>query len=82
MKFFYSILFCLFNSNVTFANLAIEWVPRTNKEDHLYLAALHAPYSLVIWNVNKGWKEWKKSFTDILSTFSFDPFDGTKLACW
>ncbi|XP_065217428.1 WD repeat-containing protein 11-like [Planococcus citri] len=60
--------------------LAIEWVPRTNKDDHLYLAALHSPYSLVIWNVNKGWKEWKKSFTDILSTFSFDPFDGTKLA--
>lgn len=60
--------------------LAIEWVPRTNKDDHLYLAALHSPYSLVIWNMDKGWKEWKKSFTDILTSFNFDPFDGSKLA--
>lgn len=59
----------------------MEWVPRTNKDDHLYLAALHSPYSLVIWNMDKGWKEWKKSFTDVLSSFNFDPFDGSKLAC-
>ncbi|KAK7571105.1 hypothetical protein V9T40_014709 [Parthenolecanium corni] len=60
--------------------VAMEWVPRTNKDDHLYLAALHSPYSLVIWNMDKGWKEWKKSFTDVLSSFNFDPFDGSKLA--
>lgn len=59
--------------------LTIEWVPSPDKST-LYLASLHSLYSFVIWNVNDGTKLWKKTFTDTLNSFCFDPFDFTKLA--
>uniref|UniRef100_A0A8D8RS64 WD repeat-containing protein 11 n=2 Tax=Cacopsylla melanoneura TaxID=428564 RepID=A0A8D8RS64_9HEMI len=44
------------------------------------LAALHSPYSLVIWDMNKGVRLWRKVFTDTLLSFDIDPFDSTRLA--
>ncbi|XP_039301296.1 WD repeat-containing protein 11-like, partial [Nilaparvata lugens] len=59
--------------------LGMEWVPSAD-ESCLLLATLHAPYHLVIWDVLKQTKLWKKGFTDTLISFSFNPFDGTRLA--
>ncbi|KAK9508466.1 hypothetical protein O3M35_006019 [Rhynocoris fuscipes] len=58
--------------------LGMEWVP--GLENELMLAALHSPYFLVIWDVRKQTKLWKKSFTDTLLSFNFDPFNGSKIA--
>lgn len=57
----------------------MEWVP--GLENELMLAALHSPYFLIIWDIKKQAKLWKKSFTDALLSFNFDPFDGSKIAC-
>lgn len=62
-----------------FLFLGLEWVP--GLENELMLAALHSPYFLIIWDVKKQSKLWKKSFTDTLLSFNFDPFDGSKIAC-
>ncbi|RZF44986.1 hypothetical protein LSTR_LSTR001947 [Laodelphax striatellus] len=59
--------------------LGMEWVPSAD-ESCLLLATLHSPYHLVIWDVLKQTKLWKKGFTDTLISFSFNPFDGTRLA--
>lgn len=60
------------------AVLGMEWVP--GLENELMLAALHSPYFLIIWDIKKQAKLWKKSFTDALLSFNFDPFDGSKIA--
>ena len=57
----------------------MEWVP--GMENELMLAALHSPYFLIIWDIKKQSKLWKKSFTDTLLSFNFDPFDGSKISC-
>ncbi|XP_014255055.1 WD repeat-containing protein 11-like [Cimex lectularius] len=58
--------------------IGLEWVPGC--ENDLIAAALHSPYFLIIWDVKKQTKIWKKNFTDSLLSFSFDPFDRTKIA--
>ncbi|XP_073998789.1 WD repeat-containing protein 11-like isoform X2 [Rhodnius prolixus] len=58
--------------------LGMEWVP--GLENELMLAALHSPYFLVIWDIRKQTKLWKKSFTDTLLSFNFDPFNGSRIA--
>lgn len=45
------------------------------------LAALHPPYSFIIWNVKTKSKLWKKTYTETLVSFSFDPFNSSRLAC-
>jgi len=58
----------------------MEWVPGFDSGEHM-LAALHPPYSLVIWDTRKKTKLWKKSYTETLVSFNFDPFTPSKLAC-
>jgi len=58
----------------------MEWVPGFDSGEHM-LAALHPPYSLVIWDTKKKTKLWKKSYTETLVSFNFDPFTPSKLAC-
>lgn len=59
--------------------LDMEWVPGFDSGEHM-LAALHPPYSLVIWDTRKKTKLWKKSYTETLVSFNFDPFTPSKLA--
>ncbi|CAH0382935.1 unnamed protein product [Bemisia tabaci] len=59
--------------------LGLEWIRTNNKKD-LILAALHAPYFLVLWDVNKKTKMWKQNFPHTLVSLSIDPFDSTRLA--
>ncbi|XP_070541595.1 WD repeat-containing protein 11-like isoform X2 [Ptychodera flava] len=56
----------------------MEWLS-TQDASHDLLVALHPPYSIILWNADTGTKLWKKSFTENLMSFSFDPFDPTKL---
>ncbi|KAI5748459.1 hypothetical protein M8J77_025794 [Diaphorina citri] len=65
--------------------LGMAWTaqPSTYRSDTAPLpplAALHSPYSLVIWDMNQGLKLWRKVFTDTLLSFDMDPFDPTRLA--
>ena len=74
------ICFCFTNDYlVTFAS-DMEWLS-TQDMSHDLLVALHPPYSLVLWNADTGTKLWKKSYTDTLLSFSFDPFEPSHLAC-
>ncbi|KAL3863810.1 hypothetical protein ACJMK2_005541 [Sinanodonta woodiana] len=57
----------------------LEWLG-TQDASHDLLAALHPPYSLVLWNADTGTKLWKKSYTEILLSFSFDPFNQRNMA--
>lgn len=45
------------------------------------LVCLHPPYSLILWNADTGTKLWKKSYTENLLSFTFDPFSSKNLAC-
>ena len=58
----------------------MEWLPTQDASRDL-LAVLHPPYNLIVWNADTGTKLWKKSYTDVLNGFSFDPFDPYRLAC-
>ena len=58
----------------------MEWLSAQDAS-HDLLAALHPPYSLILWNAATGTKLWKKSYTEVLLGLSFDPFDPTRLAC-
>uniref|UniRef100_A0A146LNG3 WD repeat-containing protein 11 n=1 Tax=Lygus hesperus TaxID=30085 RepID=A0A146LNG3_LYGHE len=55
--------------------LDMHWMPG----DYI-LAALHSPYFLIIWDIKRQTKLWKKSFTDTLLSFDVDPFDNSKIA--
>ncbi|KAH9489673.1 WD repeat-containing protein 11, partial [Bulinus truncatus] len=44
------------------------------------LVCLHPPYSLILWNADTGTKLWKKSYTENLCSFTFDPFNSKNLA--
>ena len=58
----------------------VEWLSRQDSS-HDLLAVLHPPYSLVLWNADTGAKLWKKTYTETLQSFAFDPYDPSKLAC-
>ena len=58
----------------------MEWLENHDGSDHL-LAALHPPYSLVLWDTKHSSKVWKKSYTESLSSFQFDPFHYNQMAC-
>ncbi|XP_053654760.2 WD repeat-containing protein 11 isoform X1 [Cherax quadricarinatus] len=57
----------------------LEWLGGMDGSEHL-LAALHPPYSLVIWDTRHNNKLWKKSYTETLTAFHFDPFHFNKMA--
>jgi len=57
----------------------MSWV-RGNNGVYL-LAALHQPYSLIIWDTAAKTKVWKKTYTETLLSFSIDPFNNSRLAC-
>jgi hypothetical protein len=58
----------------------MEWVSGFDNGEQM-LAALHPPYALVIWDIRNKTKLWKKTYTETLMSFSFDPFAPSKLAC-
>ena len=58
----------------------LEWLTFTDSS-HDLLAALHPPYSLILWNADSGTKIWKKSYTEVLQSFAFDPFVSSNLTC-
>ena len=58
----------------------LEWLTYQDAS-HDLLVALHPPYSLVLWNADTGTKLWKKSYTEPLMAFSFDPFNSKNVAC-
>lgn len=57
----------------------LEWLTYQDAS-HDLLVALHPPYSLVLWNADTGTKLWKKSYTEPLLSFSFDPFNSKNVA--
>ncbi|XP_078310578.1 WD repeat-containing protein 11-like [Crassostrea virginica] len=57
----------------------LEWLTYQDAS-HDLLVALHPPYSLVLWNADTGTKLWKKSYTEPLMAFSFDPFNSKNVA--
>nr|CAD7258867.1 unnamed protein product [Timema shepardi] len=57
----------------------LQWMAGYDSTHHL-LAALHPPYSLVIWDTKSKAKLWKKTYTETLVSFSFDPFSPTNMA--
>lgn len=59
--------------------LDMNWVNQWDGNNHV-LAALHPPYSLVLWDTRSGSKLWKKTYTETLLSFSFDPFHPSKMA--
>ncbi|KAK6635197.1 hypothetical protein RUM44_000448 [Polyplax serrata] len=57
----------------------MSWVTQWDGYSHI-LAALHPPCCLVLWDTRKGTKLWKKTYTESLIAFNFDPFHPTKMA--
>ncbi|XP_056005072.1 WD repeat-containing protein 11-like [Ostrea edulis] len=57
----------------------LEWLTYQDAS-HDLLVVLHPPYSLVLWNADTGTKLWKKSYTEPLLSFSFDPFNSKNVA--
>ncbi|XP_062608661.1 WD repeat-containing protein 11-like isoform X2 [Saccostrea cucullata] len=57
----------------------MEWLTYQDAS-HDLLVALHPPYSLILWNADTGTKLWKKSYTEPLLAFSFDPFSSKNVA--
>jgi WD repeat-containing protein 11 len=57
----------------------MSWVRNSNGV--YVLAALHQPYSLIIWDTANKTKLWKKTYTENLLSFSIDPFNHSRLAC-
>lgn len=51
----------------------MEWVSAKDACQNL-LVALQPPYSVILWNTESGAKIWKKSYTETLISFAFDPF--------
>lgn len=60
--------------------LALEWLRNQDASRDL-LVALHPPYTLILWNADTGTRLWKKSYTEMLLSFTFDPFNLKNLAC-
>ena len=57
----------------------MDWVGAQDAS-HDLLAALHPPSTLILWNTENGSRLWKKTYSDILLSFAFDPFDPSRLA--
>ncbi|KAK7498382.1 hypothetical protein BaRGS_00010336, partial [Batillaria attramentaria] len=57
----------------------LEWLRNQDASRDLLLA-LHPPYSLILWNADTGTRLWKKSYTENLLSFTFDPFNGKNIA--
>jgi len=57
----------------------MEWVSMQDVS-HDLLVAIHPPSTLVLWNTENGSRLWKKTYNDLLMSFSFDPFDQNRLA--
>ncbi|KAL5022239.1 hypothetical protein ScPMuIL_001394 [Solemya velum] len=57
----------------------MEWLS-SQDASHDLLVVLHQPYSLILWNADTGTKLWKKTYTETLLTFAFDPFDISNVA--
>ncbi|XP_065339644.1 WD repeat-containing protein 11-like [Cloeon dipterum] len=60
------------------AILDMAWVKGNNGV--YFLAALHQPCSLIIWDTSSKAKLWKKNYNETLLSFSLDPFNNSKLA--
>ena len=58
----------------------LQWLSNQDAS-HDLLVALHPPYSMILWNTDTGTKLWKKSYTETLLSFSFDPFYHRNVAC-
>ncbi|XP_025096054.1 WD repeat-containing protein 11-like [Pomacea canaliculata] len=58
---------------------ALEWLRNQDASRDL-LVALHPPYTLILWNADTGTRLWKKSYTEMLLSFTFDPFNLKNLA--
>uniref|UniRef100_A0A0X3P7H9 Uncharacterized protein n=2 Tax=Schistocephalus solidus TaxID=70667 RepID=A0A0X3P7H9_SCHSO len=52
---------------------AIQWVPDQEISRDL-LAVLHSDNKLILWNAQTCTVLWRKTYNDIISSFSFDPF--------
>uniref|UniRef100_A0A2C9KHQ4 Uncharacterized protein n=1 Tax=Biomphalaria glabrata TaxID=6526 RepID=A0A2C9KHQ4_BIOGL len=59
--------------------LGLQWLSNQDACRDL-LVCLHPPYSLIVWNADTGTKLWKKSYTENLLSFTFDPFNSKNLA--
>ncbi|XP_005089399.1 WD repeat-containing protein 11 [Aplysia californica] len=59
--------------------LGMQWLSNQDACRDL-LVCLHPPYSLILWNADTGTKLWKKSYTETLLSFTFDPFNSRNLA--
>ncbi|XP_052100859.1 WD repeat-containing protein 11-like [Mytilus californianus] len=57
----------------------LQWLSNQDASYDL-LVALHPPYSMILWNADTGTKLWKKSYTETLLSFSFDPFNHRNVA--
>lgn len=57
----------------------LQWLSNQDAS-HDLLVALHPPYSMILWNADTGTKLWKKSYTETLLSFSFDPFHHRNVA--
>jgi len=57
----------------------MDWVS-IQAASHDLLAALHPPSTLVLWNTENGSRLWKKTYSDMLLSFAFDPFDPSRLS--
>ena len=58
----------------------MDWLGQQDASRDL-LIVLHPPYSLILWNADTGTRLWKKSYTEILISFSFDPFNPRNVVC-
>ncbi|XP_035227058.1 WD repeat-containing protein 11-like isoform X2 [Stegodyphus dumicola] len=56
----------------------IDWLSGRDNCQHL-LVGLHPPYSMILWNTESGTKLWKKSYTESLFSFAFDPFSESNI---
>ena len=58
----------------------MDWVMRAGDVSHDLLVALHPPNTIILWNMENGSRLWKKTYSDVLQSFSFDPFDSSRVA--
>lgn len=58
----------------------MQWLWNQDASRDLLLA-VHPPNYIVLWNADTGTKLWKKSYAENILSFSFDPFDPSRLAC-
>uniref|UniRef100_A0A8D0HIM2 WDR11 first beta-propeller domain-containing protein n=1 Tax=Sphenodon punctatus TaxID=8508 RepID=A0A8D0HIM2_SPHPU len=56
----------------------MQWLWNQDASRDLLLA-VHPPNYIVLWNADTGTKLWKKSYAENILSFSFDPFDPSRL---